>query len=58
MDNENTTSNATGDVSGYADFNYVCDYCGETHEGFLGIFIAMFHALLSAFDLMKKAIER
>ena len=47
-----------GAVSGYREFSVECDYCGETHEGFIGIFMAMFHALLSAFNLAKKAIER
>ena len=47
--------------TGYApskEFSYECSYCGETHEGFFGIFITMFHLLLSAFNLGQKAVTR
>ena len=55
---EGWTLPGDGDVSGYLPFNYQCDYCGETHEGFFGIFIAMFHMLLQAFQLGQKAVTK
>ena len=55
---EGWTLPGDGAVSGFIEFEYNCDYCGETHEGFIGIFIAMLHTLLSVFNLGKKAIER
>gem|GEM_PF-6299564 len=45
-------------ISGYIPFAYECDYCGETHEGFIGIFITLFHTLMSVFDLVKKAFTK
>ncbi len=42
----------------YKPFSHECSYCGETHEGFFGIFITLFHLLLSAFNLGQKAISR
>ncbi len=42
----------------YKPFSYECSYCGETHEGFFGIFITLLHLMLSAFNLGKKAISR
>ncbi len=55
---EGTTSNATGPVSGYREFSVECDYCGQTHEGFFGVFIAMIHTVLSAVKLVVKAVQR
>lgn len=48
----------TAKVSGYKPFAYECDYCGETHDGFFGIFITIYHTFLSVFDLIKKAITK
>ena len=45
-------------VSGFIEFNYDCDYCGETHTGFIGMLIAMLHAVLNVFKLGQKAIQR
>lgn len=45
-------------VSASKPFEFHCDYCGETHEGFFGMFIAMIHTFLSAVQLAKKAVER
>ena len=53
-----TVDNATGAVSGYIPFSYACDYCGETHEGFFGVLIAMFHTVLSAVKLAVTAVQR
>ena len=55
---EGWTLPGDGAVSGYKEFKYECDYCGETHEGFLGIFITLLHTLMSIFDLGQKAIQR
>ncbi len=55
---EGWTLPGDGAVSGYKEFSYDCSYCGETHEGFFGIFIAVFHMILSAFNLGKKAIDK
>ncbi len=55
---EDTTSNAKGPVSGYRPFSVECDYCGETHEGFFGVFICMLHTVLSAVKLVVKAVQR
>ena len=43
-------------ISGYKPFEYECDYCGETHEGLLGIFVTLYHTILSGFELLKKSI--
>lgn len=53
-----TVDNATGAVSGYIPFSYACDYCGETHEGFFGVLITMFHTALSAIQLAVTAVKR
>ena len=50
--------NATGAVSGYKEFNYECDYCGETHSGFFGVLITMIHTVLSAVKLAVAAVKR
>ena len=55
---EGWTLPGDGAVSGYKPFNYECNYCGETHEGFFGIFIALLHMLLDAFNLGKQAVQR
>ena len=55
---EGTTSNATGRVSSYAEFNYECDYCGETHTGFLGVLITMLHTVLQAAQLVVSTVKR
>ena len=55
---EGTTSNARGAVSDYIPFSYECDYCGNTHEGFIGILFAVFHAILQAAQLMATAVKK
>ena len=55
---EDTTSNARGAVSGYIPFSYECDYCGNTHEGFLGVLFAMLHTVLAAAKLVVTAVKR
>ena len=55
---EGWTLPGDADVSGYKPFSYQCDYCGETHEGFFGIFITLLHLLLSAFNLGQKAVTK
>ena len=55
---EGTTSNATGRVSSYAEFNYKCDYCGNTHEGFIGVLITMLHTVLQAAQLVVTAVKK
>ena len=39
-------------------FSYDCDYCGETHEGFFGVFITMIHTVLAAVKLITKAVQK
>ena len=55
---EGWTLPGDGAVSGYKPFEHQCDYCGETHEGFIGIFITMLHTFLSAIQLVQKAIQK
>ena len=55
---EGWTLPGDADVSGYKPFSYPCDYCGETHTGFLGIFMTLFHTLLSIYKLAEKAVKR
>ena len=55
---EGWTLPGDADVSGYKPFSYPCDYCGETHEGFIGIFITLLHLLLSGFNLGQKAFTK
>jgi hypothetical protein len=45
-------------VSGYKPFSHECTYCGETHEGFFGIFITIFHLLLSAVKMGQQAASK
>ena len=46
-----------GSVANYKEFKYECT-CGETHTGFFGIFIAMFHSILAIFNLATKAVNK
>ena len=45
-------------VSDYIPFEYACDYCGQTHEGFIGILITMLHTFMSAVNLAIEAVKR
>ena len=55
---EDATSNARGAVSDYIPFSYECDYCGQSHEGFIGILMTMFHTMISAIKLAYTAVKR
>ena len=55
---EDATSNARGAVSDYIPFSYECDYCGNTHEGFIGILFTMLHTVLQAAQLVVTAVKR
>ena len=55
---DETITAESAQISGYIPFSYECDYCGETHKDLMGIFITMFHTLLSAIALLKKAITK
>ncbi|MCH5198121.1 MAG: hypothetical protein J1E34_04355 [Oscillospiraceae bacterium] len=55
---EETTAPATPAISGFKPFSYECDYCGETHEGFLGIFVTILHTFLSGVELIKNALTK
>lgn len=55
---EGWTLPGDGAVSGYKPFEHQCDYCGQTHEGFFGIFITLLHLILSGFKLGQKAVTK
>ena len=55
---EGWTLPGDGAVSGFKEFSYECDVCGNTHEGFIGILMTMLHMLVGMFKLGQKAVER